>query len=90
MVRALLDGELSKTSEFGRTLDKYLLKLAPLVEILHGDLAKTSHNRYFDYGDHCTGFPVAIRVVSTLPLHLDNKVIDIGRGGGVSTSFVSH
>ena len=27
----LLDGELSKTSEFGRTLDRHLLKLAPLV-----------------------------------------------------------
>ena len=30
-VWTLLDGELSKTSEFGRTLDKHLLKLAPLV-----------------------------------------------------------
>ena len=35
MVRTLLDGELSKTSEFGRTLDKHLLKLAPLVPALH-------------------------------------------------------
>ena len=31
VVRTLLDGELSKTSEFGRTLDKHLLKLAPLI-----------------------------------------------------------
>ena len=31
MVWTFLDGEMSKTSEFGRTLDKYLLKLAPLV-----------------------------------------------------------
>ena len=31
VVRTLLDGELPKTSEFGRTLDKHLLKLAPLV-----------------------------------------------------------
>ena len=34
MVRTLLDGELSKTSEFGRTLDKHLLKLAPLVLVV--------------------------------------------------------
>ena len=36
VVRTLLDGELSKTSEFGRTLDKHLLKLAPLVQTLFG------------------------------------------------------
>ena len=31
VVWTLLDGELSKTLEFGRTLDKHLLKLAPLM-----------------------------------------------------------
>ena len=33
-----MDGELSKTSKFGRTLDTHLLKLAPL-EPTHSDLA---------------------------------------------------
>ena len=31
VVRTLLDGQLSKTSEFGRTLDKHLLRQAPLI-----------------------------------------------------------
>ena len=48
MVRTLLDGELSKTSEFGRILDKHLLKLAPLVAIRASDagLAQNGLSRF--------------------------------------------
>ena len=57
MVRTLLDGELSKTSEFGRTLDKHLLKLAPLVDRWRDnvDRNRTFAVRWIDGGTMLTG-----------------------------------